>query len=72
LLLRVSSPHAIFIHGNYQRQQSSEEHDHGSHEEEEEGEEGGEEVIRTFFRIRKRLDENPAALLLGIAVSDYS
>jgi len=49
-----------------------EEHDHGSHEEEEEGEEGGEEVIRSFFRIRKRLDENPAALLLGIAGSDYS
>jgi hypothetical protein len=51
---------------------SSEEHDHGSHEEEEEGEEGGEEVIRTFFRIRKRLDENPAALLLSIAVRSYS
>jgi hypothetical protein len=72
LLLRVSSPHAIFIHGNYRRQHSSKDHDHGSHEEEEEGEEGGEEVVRTFFRIRKRLDESPAALLLGIAVSGYS
>jgi hypothetical protein len=47
-------------------------HDHGSHEEEEEGEEGSEEVIRTFFRIRKRLDENPAALLLGATVRRYS
>jgi hypothetical protein len=56
----------------YRRQHSSKDHDHGSHEEEEEGEEGGEEVIRSFFRIRKRLDENPAALLLGVAVGDYS
>jgi hypothetical protein len=73
LLLRVSSPHAIFIHGNYRRQHSSKDHDHGSHEEEEEGEEGSEEdLIRTFFRIRKRLDESPAALLLAIAVKRYS
>jgi hypothetical protein len=47
-------------------------HDHGSHEEEEEGEEGSEEVVRTFFRIRERLDESPAALLLAIAVRRYS
>src|SRR5438876_738534 len=53
----------------YRRQHSSKDHDHGSHEEEEEGEEGSEEdLIRTFFRIRERLDESPAALLLSLAV----
>ena len=59
----------------YRRQHSSKDHDHGSHEEEEEGEEGSEEVrhlIRTFFRIRERLDENPAALLLAVGVGRYS
>ena len=57
----------------YRRQHSSKDHDHGSDEEEEESEEGSEEdLIRTFFRIRERLDESPAALLLGIAVSVYS
>jgi hypothetical protein len=46
------------------RQLSSKDHDHGSHEEEEEGEEGSEEVVRTFFKIRERLDESPAAFAL--------
>jgi len=86
-LLRASNLYAIVIHGKAAGPRTksatltrpptdgntpAKDHDHGSYEEEEEGEEGSEEVIRTFFRIRKRLDESPAALLLGIAVSVYS
>jgi hypothetical protein len=65
LLFTARGPERDAQNTTYRRQHSSKEYDHGSHEEEEEGEEGGEEVlIRCFFRIRKRLDENPAALLL--------